>query len=311
MLGVFITGKQIGIRESISNMDWNIRRSEEERNERRSYAKIKKEEELRKKEALTSLSFCITCMGRLSHLKRTLRRNLEVTSHLNGIEFILVNYSSPDQLDKWIAQEFREYIESGRLVYFKIDDLTEFNRSHAKNIAHLCARGQIVCNLDADNFLGKGFAEFIFSKLSSDRHAFIAAPPRPGVRGRLVFLKKHFLALGGYNEEMKYGWGTEDLDLMLRASKVGLKKIPIPPRRGFLKAIEHSDRLRVLRDPLKDIRKSRIRHRKIRFKRLRQGRFVANSENVWGRGLLIKNFKDIIKSGHIGKSKWFSKNLER
>jgi hypothetical protein len=48
------------------------------------------------------MSFCMTCMGRLHHLRETVLENLAVIEKSPGAECVLLNYNSPDELELWI-----------------------------------------------------------------------------------------------------------------------------------------------------------------------------------------------------------------
>src|SRR5581483_1771791 len=109
----------------------------------------------------TKLSYCTTCKGRLHHLQETLLLNLEFSKHLTGIEFVLLDYSSGDGLGAWVEERFQAQMDSGALVYYRLDHQASFFMAHAKNVAHRLARGEIVCNLDADNYTAIGFSEFL------------------------------------------------------------------------------------------------------------------------------------------------------
>ena len=163
------------------------------------------------------LSFCITCMGRLHHLRQTLPKNLAWTTHLPEVEFVLLNYSSPDALEDWAKVELAEAIQRGQVVYYRADGFTHFRMAHAKNIAHRLAAGEIVCNLDADNFLGTGFAEFLLETFGSGERIFARSPVSKGTHGRIAFRKADWMALGGYDERVSHGWGFEDQDRIQRA----------------------------------------------------------------------------------------------
>ena len=196
------------------------------------------------------ISFCITCMDRLSHLKKTLRKNIKNNEDYPNMEFVLLDYNSSDDLEEWVFSNFTDELKSGLLVYYKTNESKYFQMSRAKIIAHQMSTGDIVCNLDADNYTGKDFAFFINLTCNESLDIIGTQSYNKGFLsshisdcgGRIFLSKKNFLKLGGYNEKF-IGWGSEDREFIARAKKLGLKEINIP--RYFLGAIRHSDWLRV------------------------------------------------------------------
>src|SRR4051794_24309230 len=103
------------------------------------------------------LSFCTTCMNRLGHLRETLPRNLIAATGRGPVEFVVLDYNSSDGLAEWTADVLGSHLASGLVRYYRTPRPARFHMSHAKNVAHQLAVGDVVCNLDADNILGSGF----------------------------------------------------------------------------------------------------------------------------------------------------------
>lgn len=196
------------------------------------------------------ISFCITCMNRLGHLQKTLRKNIKHNLDYPNVEFILLDYNSADDLQNWIFKNFKEELSSGTLVYYQTKKPENFHMSNAKNIAHNLASGEIVCNLDADNFTGKDFAFYINLMMQKSldligfrKHNFRYINAHiAGCGGRVFLSKANFLKLGGYNENF-IGWGHEDLEFKRRAAVLGLVTNDIP--HSFLGVINHGNNLRI------------------------------------------------------------------
>ncbi|HSH90015.1 MAG TPA: glycosyltransferase family 2 protein [Ramlibacter sp.] len=202
-----------------------------------------------RQESRPLVSFCITCKDRLVHLRETLPRNLAWHEGDPDVEFVIVNYNSGDDLQGWIQRTCGPQLESGRVVHFFNPEPATFRASHAKNQAFRLARGSILCNLDADNFTGPGFAAYVRTQLRAldflsggliegDR---IVATNVRGVEGRNVVPRELFHALGGFDEDFS-SWGYEDSNLSERMMAIGLSGRTID--REYLSCIDHGDELR-------------------------------------------------------------------
>lgn len=192
------------------------------------------------------VSFCTTCMNRTTHLKQTYLKNITDNLDYPNVEFILVDYNSSDGLQEWVRENLTEYMEKDIVKVYRTKKPKEFHMSNAKNIAHSMATGDIVCNLDADNYAGKDFAYYINHVCTTNKQpiGFFDKDKLPvnvnsrGIGGRIFLFKKDFLTLGGYDERFS-GWGYEDEDFINRAIKLGLKKSPITL--PFLNGISHTN----------------------------------------------------------------------
>jgi hypothetical protein len=180
------------------------------------------------------ISFCTVCMNRLEFLKQTLPKNIENNLDYGNIEFIVFNYNSQDEIDEWINTEMFQYIEQGILKYIKTSQPEYFLMSHSKNVVSRQASGDIICNVDADNFTGKGFAEFINESFSKDENIYLSVDKNTqrDCCGRICLKKDDFTILRGY--------GYEDYDLRNRLELLG-RKVVLFPKEEFLNALTHSD----------------------------------------------------------------------
>lgn len=187
-------------------------------------------------------------MNRLEHLKRTLAVNmLHALADSNNVEFVLLDYNSTDGLGLWVKESMMQYIDNQKLVYFKTIQCNSYHRSHSRNMVFRLATGDILVNLDADNFIGKGFVNFIHKNLT--QFSFLAVDETiNGKRfkdalGRICVWREDFEKIRGYDEIMA-GYGFEDLDLKTRLKQIGLKFIRIK-NSLFLKSIQHDNSLRI------------------------------------------------------------------
>jgi len=185
-------------------------------------------------------------MDRLFHLKDTLPSNIEDTADIDR-EFIILNYNSKDNMNEWLWNHFQKEIKSGLIKLYHTKDPKYFNFSHSKNIAAKQADGDIIINIDADNFIVEGFSEWIIELFSKDPNTICRPDSKNlkngyGVGGKVAITKWNLLKLKGYDEGMK-GWGFDDIDLVRRATEYfGLTYKPIELE--FLDLIEHSNSLR-------------------------------------------------------------------
>lgn len=170
------------------------------------------------------ISFCTTVMGRLHHLKETLFKNLEYNKDHQDLEIVILDYNSQDGLESWVKANVGDLIEAGKVVYWREQTATRWNMPHAKNLAHLLATGDVLCNVDADNVCGQGYASALHTIFSSHPASIVTHIHGGGFGGRVALRKGDFLQLRGYDEELSYGWGWEDDDLKIRSVAAGLAK---------------------------------------------------------------------------------------
>lgn len=240
--------------------------------------------------AAPRLSFFTVCMGRLHHLKQTLPRNLAWNAEHPSLEFVLLDYSSPDGMGSWVQDELGEHLRSGRVVYYRYDDAQFFSYSHSRNMAARLCRGNIICNVDADNLTGEGFAQYVEEQMRDKDllvgcdvidGEFHSIPNDLGFTGRVAVRRQLFLDTGGYDEDM-IAWGYEDMDLYNRLGRRGLRLAPM--ERRFLSAIPHEDDQRIAFTKVKEIGRSEapnnrgtaLEHETISRRNIARGDLVAN-----------------------------------
>ena len=231
------------------------------------------------------ISFCTTCMGRLFQLEQTLPMNLESMSRYDDVEFAILNYNSPDGLHEWIQKHYMQHIATGRIRYAINPEPVLFHSSKAKNQAHRLATGDVLVNLDADNFIGRSY-DIIKTVFTQDQktvlHMF-SGFPRDGTCGRVALHKEYYYKLGGYDESF-LPTGSQDIDLIERAKAYGLNYIWIRDKR-IGRAIRNSRELKmkytgyVVEDYEKHIKTNRDKM----AQNINAGRLVANSGMSWGK----------------------------
>jgi hypothetical protein len=195
------------------------------------------------------IAFCITCKGRTHHLRKTLTQNLADNIDYENAVFIVLDYSSTDDLQEYLKTNHQSELDSGRVILYHYREAERFNMTHAKNMAHRCGireGANILCNLDADNYTGLGFASYIaltiktsWDYLAVDK-VIPGVTPR-GVTGRIVVHKDAFIKAGGYDEKFET-WSPDDKDFNHRLQRMGYTQHIIPAQ--FLNCIKHSDKVR-------------------------------------------------------------------
>lgn len=180
------------------------------------------------------------------------------------VEFVVLDYDCPSGTGDWVMRTFAAEINSGRLRYARHEPAPYFKMAHAKNMAHRVATGDILCNLDADNFIAPNFSRWLVDRFSLDPQIFIFSRavtlsrdfeqkiiwrllgiklPTHGLAGRIAISRRAFAELGGYDESYS-AHGGDDLDFGLRARDLGLKAIRFP-RNRWGSVIAHSDETRL------------------------------------------------------------------
>lgn len=209
---------------------------------------------IKKNNEIMVFSFCTTCMNRLEHIKSTLPTNLSLIKEFNIkyqdkhiFELSLCNYDSKDNLTEYIETEFKTDIENGILVYNIVYNKQFFNPSHAKNIAHKKSNGDILINIDADNYLTDLFIYKLISLFENNLDILTIGYDdkiNSGAYGRICISRDNFYKLGGYFENF-IGYGLQDYDLVERGKKyLNLKEYIF--EKEYIKFIYHDNLSRII-----------------------------------------------------------------
>jgi hypothetical protein len=250
-----------------------------------------------------TISFCTTAMGRLDQVRQTLPANLQENSDYPNLDFVLLDYGSHDGLGDWVQSHLREHLDSGRLTYLRLEGVEHYSHAHSKNVCFLASAGDVVCNVDADNFLPRGFAFHLNDlMLQSERCIANYANEAPNnTKGRLAVGRRDFLAVGGYDEQLR-GWGWDDKDLRARLVMAGceLKWFDL----AYAAYLPHDDARRVenMAPEHHQHRVTSHQNRMLSGQNLEAGKFVANQDRTWGQATLLKNFSSAMKVGVAGRS---------
>jgi hypothetical protein len=204
-------------------------------------------------------------MNRLYHLKETLPRNIEDNLAYQNLEHIVLDYNSQDDMEVWVKQHFATYIEKGRLKYYKAPDPEKFNMTHSKNMVSKLASGDIVCLVDADNYTGKEYVDYVNQCFNEQQNIFLTTIAKRKVKnqmdvlGRICFRKNDFLKIQGFDEFMS-SYGFDDYDFANRLTLAGIRRNVIANKK-YLQAITHTSNERLENQKVsKDFESLFIRH---------------------------------------------------
>lgn len=158
-------------------------------------------------------------MNRLSTLQQTLPFNLS-NDRDRKFEFLLLDYNSDDGLEDWIRSSMMTFIKDGRLRFFQLLEPkpTYFSHSHSRNILFRLAKGDVLCNVNADYFLEPEFFETMPKYIKGDEKKAIIlsySDTDSDNFGRICVKKDDFFNIGGYDEKF-VSHGYEDIDLCSR-----------------------------------------------------------------------------------------------
>lgn len=172
------------------------------------------------------ISLCSTCMDRTYDLSKTVPKNIIDNSDYPNLELVLLNYGSKDNMEEWVKKNLMKEIGSGLVRYVKVLDKIEYySMSHSRNVAFKAATGDIVNQIDADNYTNKGFADVINKMADVCPEKALFSKGKKLCHGRVGFYRSEFISeLGGYNEQLE-GYGFDDKDIMYRAMCLGKFKM--------------------------------------------------------------------------------------
>lgn len=248
-----------------------------------------------------SMTIVTTCMNRLHDLKLTLPKNLKDNEDYGPLEFLLLDYGSTDGLENWVKETLGRDIERGRLTFYRTEQ-EFFQPNHSRNATFRLARGDLVANVDSDNFTHSGYARRLNQCASVANERLLIVPDnfllpntkRLKLKGRFCLYKKDIELLRGFDEELDTGFGNDDMNFVLRAILAGFKMVRYES--AFTEdRLDTTDSERVAMVRNKNFMAIMEDNGEKTWAKLAKGVIAVNQDKQWGAAKLIKNFSEVIE----------------
>jgi hypothetical protein len=196
-----------------------------------------------------------------------------------------------------MKENMMKYIENGVVAYYRTTEPKYFSMAHSRNIAFKVATGDIVNNLDADNFTRNSNKEkpveswaYYLNRIANESpEKIIFAKGKRSMHGRIGFYRNEFIdLLGGYDESL-LGYGHDDHDLVCRAWSLGFTMYWWGGQYCYRIQTSRREKNSNMERPWKVTEEE---NKKKSAENLAAGKYKANENIHWGKATLIKNFKE-------------------
>ena len=182
------------------------------------------------------ISLCTTCCNRIEDLRYTLPHNMKFIELYNKpVEWVIVDYNSTNKTEIKLALD--EIKKPSNLDLKLIRSNEKWNIGRAKKLVHDSATGDVLINIDSDNFLGASYLDMIHQEISTNRLSIIYFSWTEefrryrdeygldlGFMGKIAISKGIYKAIGGYTTDL-IGYGGDDTDLINRAILLPINKV--------------------------------------------------------------------------------------
>ena len=165
------------------------------------------------------ISYCTTCFNRLWQLRQTLPHNLAFTK-VGEVELCVLAYND-NSVEEYLKANYGEYIADGRLKVKTMHDPIPFTCGRVKNFSHAMGTGDILFNLDSDNYIAN--AHDLVLQLKPNQILKNIIHDTVSVSGRIAIHRHIFQGIGGYRDVGR----NDDGDFVYRCLKVGIKLVPM------------------------------------------------------------------------------------
>lgn len=233
------------------------------------------------------ISMCTSVSNRMRQFSQVFDRNIDLLNQHPNAEWVILNFNSRDNLDQFMMDQLKR-AECRQIVYVRETSGDMFHMSRVKNITHKIATGQILVNLDADNYINDAIdlVKESFRPGGVDALHNWSGTQFDGTFGRLFIRREVFLKYGGYDESF-FPMGYQDTDFIIRmladSAKVGLRKCK---QLGY--AIENTKEQSIEHCRIKDLTwlQYNARNRATSHNRYHTGERIVNKTKPWGTGKL-------------------------
>jgi predicted glycosyltransferase involved in capsule biosynthesis len=196
-------------------------------------------------------------------------------------EWIILNLNSKDDLHQFMIEQMR--VAPPRVIYARDLSNHPWHKSVATNAAHRLARGDILVNLDCDNFIGEA-TQLIRAGFAPDVDVIHlwSGERGDGSCGRVAISRDAFYRLGGYDESF-HPMGYQDMDILERARARGMKLLRIPSSEYLPIRNDKLESMRHCAGGISQWEELNQENRTVSRINIASRRFAANAGKNWGR----------------------------
>lgn len=222
------------------------------------------------------ISFCTSCAQRLYQLEQTWEHNIDLIKVTPDVEWVLLNYDGDIDMHNFVLSKQSNWPKN--FIYANQLSKLNWHMSVAKNISHQLGSGEILFNLDCDNFIGNAIDvlnEYFVGNIKL-MHMF-SGIYQDGTSGRIAIGKKLFYDLGGYDESL-YPMAGQDADLLIRSTHMGYPPYKIKSFSSFAIKNTKIESVKLCVDYNLTWENFFTKNKKKMEENIQNGKFVANQE---------------------------------
>lgn len=181
------------------------------------------------------ISYCTTCHKRLWQLKQTLIHNLKFIQ--SGFSELIILLYNDNESYHYLVDNFNNYIKDGRLVLINylekeqiFEDGTNWSCGYVKHLVHSYASGEVLFNLDADNFIDIELNSKLNTLLPTELLLITHNKWLPdGRSGRIGVHRDMYNNIQGYRDKGRNDDGDFVSQCKIKGCKIVYADCPIKP----------------------------------------------------------------------------------
>lgn len=232
------------------------------------------------------ISVLITAKGRTENLRKTFPSFIGAANESPPIEFVVVNYDSPDDMDEYFQEAKNLVSPENFITYIKVENKPYWHMAHSRNIAIKRAHGDFVFFTSAESGMKRDyFFSYIRKRIDVGVRFF-----KSSLSGGLIICdRKELIEAGGMDERFEY-YGCEDAELLSRLHRRGLGKYEIYSQNNFIWTLDNreTDKSRfVYYRPINGVIPTKSEMRKVTTELLYENNknniLVVNENIEWGK----------------------------